>query len=96
MRESGRIWDHPKGRKGSVIFGSGSSGLGWLRPVAPWDKLDGRDKEIWAERDRRLEAARECWKKARRKFLKSEFENGSMLVRGETEAGSAGEQLAEG
>ena len=64
--------------------------------VTPKDKLDGKDKEIWAERDRRLEAARERRKQARRKFLKSDARDGSMSVQGETEASSAGEQLAEG
>lgn len=33
------------------------SAIGW---VAPADKLAGREKAIWAERDRRLEAAREA------------------------------------
>ena len=64
--------------------------------VTPKDKLDGRDTEIWAERDRRLEAARERRKEARRKLLKSETEDGSISLRGETEASSAGEQLVEG
>jgi len=64
--------------------------------VTPKDKLEGRDKEIWAERDRRLEAARERRRLARKKFLKEETEDASIMVRGETEAGSAGEQPAEG
>jgi len=34
--------------------------------VAPADKLAGREKEIWAERDRKLEAAREERKQRRR------------------------------
>lgn len=33
--------------------------------IAPKDKLDGREKQIWAERDRKLEAARAARKAAR-------------------------------
>lgn len=38
------------------------SGIGWITPA---DKLAGRDEEIWAERDRRLEAAREARRQRR-------------------------------
>src|SRR4029077_7949269 len=38
------------------------SAIGYVTPQA---KLEGRDKEIWAERDRKLEAARERRKQKR-------------------------------
>jgi len=68
--------------------------------VAPNDRLQGREKRIWDERDRKLDEAREI-RKARRMAT-----GGRMVDRlkpyakfnlsGETEASSAGEQLAEG
>jgi transposase InsO family protein len=38
------------------------SGIGWITPA---DKLAGREEAIWAERDRRLEAAREARRQRR-------------------------------
>ena len=42
------------------------SGIGY---VAPRDKLEGREQEIFAERDRKLDAARELRRKARARLL---------------------------
>jgi len=64
--------------------------------VTPKDKLEGWTKEFLAKRHRRLEAVRARWRLARKKFLKQETEDASINIRGETEAGSAGEEPAEG
>ena len=71
--------------------------------VAALDKLEGRAEAIWAERDRKLAAARET-RAARRaearlctehkELLTSRKELPMMHPAGETEAGSAGEQPA--
>jgi putative transposase len=71
--------------------------------VAPLDKLEGRAETIWAERDRKLAAAREA-RAARRaqarldtepkELLTNREETPMMQPAGETDAGSAGEQPA--
>jgi putative transposase len=48
------------------------SAIGYITPV---DKLAGREEEIWAERDRKLEAAREL-RKQRRQAARSGSESG--------------------
>ena len=48
--------------------------------VTPADRLAGRQQEIWRERDRRLEAAREHRSKARRKALQSQQLEQTMAV----------------
>jgi putative transposase len=69
--------------------------------VAPGDKLEGRDKEIFAERDRKLEHAREQ-RKMRRQALRSQDprqksgEHDIMIPPSETETGSAGKQPIKG
>jgi len=45
------------------------SALGY---VTPKDKLEGRDKEIFAARDRKLEAAREAHKQRRKNVDRNE------------------------
>jgi len=64
--------------------------------MTPKDKLEGCDKEFSAKRHRRLEAVRARRRLARKKFLKQETEDASINIRGETEAGSAGEEPAKG
>jgi hypothetical protein len=69
--------------------------------VAPKDKLEGREQAIFAERDRKLDAARE---RRRTKRLDRAGKEGWVLtarpgrailpIAGETDAGSAGEQPA--
>jgi transposase InsO family protein len=69
--------------------------------VAPRDKLEGRDKEIFTERDRKLEHAR-----ARRKVRRSADKRkdpattpgqyDKLIPPSETETGSAGKQPVEG
>jgi len=71
--------------------------------VAPLDKLEGRAEAIWADRDRKLAAAREA-RAARRaqarlgtepkEPLTTRKETPMIHPAGETEAGSAGEQPA--
>lgn len=71
--------------------------------VAPLDKLEGRAEAIWAERDRKLAAAREA-RAARRaearlgnqrkELLTTGKELPMIHLAGETEAGTAGEQPA--
>jgi transposase InsO family protein len=71
--------------------------------VTPEDKLEGRAEAIWAERDRKLAAARET-RRARRaearlkgstaQVLTSAKETPMIHPAGETDAGSAGEQPA--
>ena len=68
--------------------------------VAPLDRLEGREKEIWDERDRKLDEAREI-RKARRmatggRIVANFTPYAKLRLSGETEAGSAGEQPAEG
>ncbi len=55
--------------------------------VTPQDRMEGRDQVILAERDRKLEAAREKRRKARAS-LTLQSEDGSMPVRGIAYAGS--------
>jgi transposase InsO family protein len=55
--------------------------------VTPADMLAGRQKEIQATRDRKLETARE-----QRKLRREKSARGHMTLPGETEAGSAGTQ----
>jgi len=71
--------------------------------IAPHDKFEGRAEAIWAERDRKLAAARGA-RAARRAQATLGTENGELLTpskelpmmhpAGETDAGSAGEQPA--
>jgi len=71
--------------------------------VAPLDKLEGRAETIWAERDRKLAAAREA-RAARRAEARHRSDPQELLTNGEetpmihpageTDAGSAGEQPA--
>lgn len=69
--------------------------------VAPRDKLEGRDKEIFAERDRKLDHAREQ-RRLRRQTVRSQDprqqggEHGILVPSSETETGSAGKQPIEG
>jgi putative transposase len=66
--------------------------------IAPKDKLEGRADAIHAERDRKLAAARQARKTRReeseRKHLTSWNEASKMHLAGETDASSAGAQLA--
>lgn len=64
--------------------------------VTPADKLAGKEKAIWASRDRKLEAARTRRQQLRTKLLTRQEGSGEVQVRGETETGSAGGQLVEG
>jgi putative transposase len=68
------------------------SAIGYL---APKDKLEGRAEAILAERERKLEAAREA-RKARRgeRRLTENNEERRVLMTGETDAGNAGERPA--
>ena len=59
--------------------------------VTPQDKLAGREPEIFAARDRKLEAARAI-RRARRLGLTKQYEQNTMVSTGETEVGSAGVQ----
>jgi len=61
--------------------------------VTPLDKLLGREGQIFEARDRKLETAR-TQRRARRLGLTTNNEETTMVLAGETEAGSAGEQLA--
>ena len=78
--------------------------------IAPANKLAGRETEIFAARDRKLEAARQV-RQAKRAALSAsvpacasassgKLDNGAgrsnLILSGETEAGSAEEQLAKG
>jgi transposase InsO family protein len=78
------------------------SALGY---IAPKDKLEGREKTIFAERDRKLEQARERRKLKRQEahekeatigktILTSETIGNTTCSAGETDAGSAGAQPA--
>jgi putative transposase len=58
--------------------------------ITPNDMLAGRQQEILAERDRRLEAARE--QRRLRRQARQQADNAKMILPGETEAGSAGMQ----
>ncbi len=65
--------------------------------IAPKDKLEGRENEIFSDRDRKLEAARE--QRRRRRSLENlcltNAASPAILQSvGETEAGTAGEQPA--
>jgi putative transposase len=60
--------------------------------VTPQDKLTGREPEIFAARDRKLETAR-ATRRARRLGLTNQDEKNTMILAGETEASSAGVQL---
>ena len=70
--------------------------------ITPQDKLEGREEEIFKERDRKLETAREQ-RKTRRRQARLQAESADLTIwedsaniksAGETEASSAGEQLA--
>jgi hypothetical protein len=68
--------------------------------VTPNDKLNSKEKQIWEERDRKLDEAREI-RRARRMATGGQIVDNfkpyvKLRLSGETEAGSAGEQLAEG
>ncbi len=69
--------------------------------VTPKDKLDGREKEIFADRDRKLERAREN-RRLRRQATKgtnpgtTSWQCDKLLAPSETEIGSAGKQPVEG
>jgi len=69
--------------------------------VAPRDKLEGKDKEIFVERDRKLDHAREQ-RRLRRQALRSQDprqeggEHDILILPSETETGSAGKQPIEG
>jgi hypothetical protein len=67
--------------------------------VTPKDRLEGRQEEIFKERDRRLQEARER-RKARRGGSATQAQNplqtDTLSMPGETEVGSAGEQPAKG
>lgn len=69
--------------------------------IAPKDKLEGRENEIFRDRDRKLEAAREQRRLRRRqrreeqsKSLTNSEPSARLRITGETEAGTAGEQPA--
>jgi transposase InsO family protein len=66
--------------------------------ITPRDKLEGREKEILQERERKLQEAREKRKERRREIFKQDLtfqeENRTVSSIGETEASSAGGQLA--
>jgi putative transposase len=62
--------------------------IGYLTPM---DKLEGRDKEIFAARDRKLEAARTA-RRTRRLGLTQPHAAPTMTLAGQTEVGSAGVQ----
>ena len=73
--------------------------------VTPKDKLEGREKAIFAERDRKLDEARERRRakrleRAGKEGLQNEFvltarrDRATLHTAGETEAGSAGERPA--
>jgi hypothetical protein len=69
--------------------------------VTPADKLEGRDKEIFAERDSKLEYAREQRRKRRQALrAKNPRQEGAeydiVTPPGETETGSAGKQPVKG
>lgn len=69
--------------------------------VAPRDKLEGRDKEIFVERDRKLESAREKRRLPRQAREETDPATGPgqcdiLKPPGETETGSAGEQPVKG
>jgi transposase InsO family protein len=69
--------------------------------VAPKDKLEAREKEIFAERDRKLEQAREQRRLRRQaaqgKDLATTLQRSAILtLPSETETGSAGEQPVKG
>jgi hypothetical protein len=69
--------------------------------VTPKDKLDGREKEIFANRDMKLEMARESRRLHRQATKRINLETTSwrcdkILLPSETEAGSAGKQPVEG
>ncbi len=74
------------------------SALGY---VAPKDKLEGRDKEIFARRDRKLDQAREQ-PRLRRRSLRSQdprqagARHAILTPPSETETGSVGKQPVEG
>ncbi|MFH1115357.1 MAG: hypothetical protein V1792_15710 [Pseudomonadota bacterium] len=65
--------------------------------VAPRDKLEGRDREIFADRDRKLDQAREQ-RRLRRQAQKREKtattpgQCDKLITLSETETGSAGKQ----
>jgi transposase InsO family protein len=69
--------------------------------VTPKDKLHGRDKEIFVERDRKLENAREK-RRLRRQAFRSEIARqgdvqcGTLTEPGKTDTGSAGKQPVKG
>ena len=69
--------------------------------VAPRDKLEGRDEEIFAERDRKLEHAR-AQRKVRRTTDRGKDpattpgQYDKLISPSETETGSAGKQPVEG
>lgn len=69
--------------------------------VAPKDKLDGREKEIFAERDRKLEQAR-AERRLRRQLAHAKdlgtnlYRSAILTVPSEMEIGSAGEQPIKG
>ena len=71
------------------------SAIGYITPQA---KLEGREKQIFAERDRKLHGARERRKTKRiaARELDAASPSKKMKGTGETEAGNAGEQPAEG
>ena len=66
--------------------------------ITPRDKLEGRGNEIFQERERKLKEAREKRKERRNEYFKQDLtlqeENRMVSSIGETEAGSAGGQLA--
>lgn len=69
--------------------------------VAPKDKLEGRDKEIFEERDCKLDQARENRRLRRRRLRfqdprQESVEHDILMEPSETEAGSAGKQPVEG
>jgi len=68
------------------------SGIGY---IAPKDKLQGRAETILADREKKLAAAREARKERRRaRILTERKEERKLPVAGETDASSAGAQLA--
>ncbi len=69
--------------------------------VTPKDKLDGREKEIFADRDRKLERARENRRLCRQATKATNpgttsWQCDKLLAPSETETGSAGKQPVEG
>jgi len=62
--------------------------------IAPFDMLEGREKEIFSRRDSQLSQARQQRREKRRLQVQEDFER--VVLSDETEVGSAGAQPAQG